>query len=244
LLSLITASWKIADFGLTTEGAADEGTSTIGFGGTRGYRAPELIQHGYVTMKSDIWGLGVVIHELACGERPWKVEFEAILKPRDKRKLVPDWCDDRAQTCLSLLTDSLLEMDWAKRPSARDVRGLIAAISSDSTEVYVMSAGKQTRQSFLPRQIRWKLVEWKQAWYNPGQLSINIQSVTCGPHLTVTDIARRGKHTPIFKCKCVVAEPLIEWGLFLDEGEPSNRKSVSRKSWKDLFQFGRKDKRT
>jgi serine/threonine protein kinase len=169
-------------------------------------------------MKSDLWGLGVIIHELACGERPWKFEFESAMKPREEKQLVPTSCDERSQKCLLLLLDSLLEIDWAKRPSAREVRGFIAALSSDKTEICVWRGKSQSRRHLVPRQIEWKLVEWRQSWYPPGLSLINL-SFLCGSSLSVTDIEERGKQPPVFKCKCIVSEPLIGWGLFLHEGE-------------------------
>jgi serine/threonine protein kinase/Flp pilus assembly protein TadD len=55
----------IADFGLAR--------AVLGFGdagGTCGYMAPELHTGGPTTIASDIYALGVILHELACGLRP------------------------------------------------------------------------------------------------------------------------------------------------------------------------------
>lgn len=50
-----------------------------------GYAAPEYIQFGRLTSKSDVWGFGVFIYELITGRRP--VDRN---KPKGEQKLL-DW---------------------------------------------------------------------------------------------------------------------------------------------------------
>ncbi|CAD5330682.1 unnamed protein product [Arabidopsis thaliana] len=53
--------------------------------GTMGYAAPEYIQTGRLTSKSDVWGYGVFIYELITGRRPLDRN-----KPKGEQKLL-EW---------------------------------------------------------------------------------------------------------------------------------------------------------
>lgn len=53
--------------------------------GTIGYAAPEYIQTGRLTAKSDIWSYGVVLYELITGRRPLDLN-----RPKGEQKLL-EW---------------------------------------------------------------------------------------------------------------------------------------------------------
>lgn len=61
---------KLSDFGLAREGPTGDrshvSTAPIG---TRGYAAPEYIETGRLTSKSDVWSFGVVVYEMITGRR-------------------------------------------------------------------------------------------------------------------------------------------------------------------------------
>ena len=74
---------KILDFGLakrndpeqlhkTTQGVATE--TSVGLTGTLPYMSPEQLQGGETGPRSDIWSLGVMLYEMACGSRPFRGE--------------------------------------------------------------------------------------------------------------------------------------------------------------------------
>ena len=75
---------KILDFGLakrsdpeelqrkTTQGVATE--TSVGLTGTLPYMSPEQLQGGETGPQSDIWSLGVILYEMACGTRPFRGE--------------------------------------------------------------------------------------------------------------------------------------------------------------------------
>lgn len=53
--------------------------------GTVGYAAPEYIQTGRLTSKSDVWSYGIFLYELITGRRPYDRN-----RPKDEQKLL-DW---------------------------------------------------------------------------------------------------------------------------------------------------------
>lgn len=61
----------ITDFGLAQQPAGTDGIALSGVrGGTPEYMAPELLRGDQSSVASDIYALGVILHELACGKRP------------------------------------------------------------------------------------------------------------------------------------------------------------------------------
>ncbi|XP_065871080.1 serine/threonine-protein kinase PCRK1-like [Euphorbia lathyris] len=85
---LLDEQWnaKLSDFGLARLGPSD-GLSHVSTAvvGTIGYAAPEYIQTGRLTSKSDVWGYGVFLYELITGRRPLDRN-----RPKDEQKLL-DW---------------------------------------------------------------------------------------------------------------------------------------------------------
>lgn len=77
---------KLSDFGLAREGpmAGHTHVSTAVVG-TYGYAAPDYIETGHLTTKSDVWSFGVVLYEILTGRR----SLERNL-PRTEQKLL-EW---------------------------------------------------------------------------------------------------------------------------------------------------------
>ena len=83
--------WKIADFGLMTEGTSLRLRSTSSSRGTSGYRAPELLgmpedPRGHYNNKADTWSMGCILYELTTGRRlfvdDWKILEYILLSKR------------------------------------------------------------------------------------------------------------------------------------------------------------------
>src|SRR5262249_45042488 len=69
LLRMSDGRVVLTDFGLATD--VREGSSVQG--GTISYMAPELLRGGRSSFVSDVWALGVVMHEIVFREKPrWR----------------------------------------------------------------------------------------------------------------------------------------------------------------------------
>ncbi|KAL2554362.1 Protein kinase superfamily protein [Forsythia ovata] len=85
---LLDEQWnaKLSDFGLARlgplEGLTHVSTAVMG---TLGYAAPEYVQTGHLTYKSDVWSYGVFLYELITGRRPLDRN-----RPRSEQKLL-EW---------------------------------------------------------------------------------------------------------------------------------------------------------
>jgi len=78
----------LSDFGLATD--SFENSSGVE-GGTLAYMAPELSRGRRASFRSDVWALGVVIHEAVFGQRPnWRTGSFDISTPSLGRRLQPE----------------------------------------------------------------------------------------------------------------------------------------------------------
>ncbi|KAL0876894.1 hypothetical protein Bca101_026599 [Brassica carinata] len=69
----------VADFGTARLFDADETRAeTRRIAGTRGYMAPEYLNHGQISAKSDVYSFGVMLLEMICGERNNSFEGEGL----------------------------------------------------------------------------------------------------------------------------------------------------------------------
>jgi len=83
LFSQNDSTWKLADFGFTSEGLFQIAyTSELGRG-TEGYRAPEVLGSGVsgknvATMASDIWALGCIFYELVTKKKAFETSYQVV----------------------------------------------------------------------------------------------------------------------------------------------------------------------
>ncbi|XP_072984898.1 probable serine/threonine-protein kinase PBL19 [Typha latifolia] len=77
---------KLSDFGLAREGpSAGQTHVSTAVMGTYGYAAPDYVETGHLTAKSDVWSFGVVLYEILTGRRTMERN-----RPRDEQKLL-EW---------------------------------------------------------------------------------------------------------------------------------------------------------
>ncbi|PKA50276.1 putative receptor-like protein kinase [Apostasia shenzhenica] len=75
---------KLSDFGLAREGPSGEKTHvSTEVMGTHGYAAPDYVETGHLTAKSDVWSFGVVLYEIITGRRSMDRNL-----PKNERKLL------------------------------------------------------------------------------------------------------------------------------------------------------------
>jgi serine/threonine protein kinase len=136
VLRMGDGSLVLSDFGLATDRL--HGSSSV-HGGTVAYMAPEVVRGACSSTASDVWSLGVVIHECVFGVRPrWSDANKRLFPPNFTRRLsaTEDLVFQVCRGCLSedprrrpkLATDVV---HWLNRPgpgwrSSRPARALTA----------------------------------------------------------------------------------------------------------------------
>ncbi|XP_057800118.1 probable serine/threonine-protein kinase PBL19 isoform X1 [Salvia miltiorrhiza] len=101
---------KLSDFGLAREGP-EAGHSHVSTAvvGTYGYAAPDYIETGHLTSKSDVWSFGVVLYEMLTGRRSLERD-----RPKSEQKLL-EWvkqypADSRK---FGMVVDQRLQKDYS-----------------------------------------------------------------------------------------------------------------------------------
>jgi eukaryotic-like serine/threonine-protein kinase len=107
----------ITDFGL----AADQDGNTDLIGGTPSYMAPELMQNGTSSTASDVYSLGVILHEVVAGAKPITEtsngDAPAPVAPGKLVRQLPRIWDDAILPCLATQPE--------KRPSAEQILAVL-----------------------------------------------------------------------------------------------------------------------
>lgn len=120
---------KLLDFGAAayvgeSDAHAPSGGGELAFG-TPAYLAPEQLLGAEADPKSDIFSLGVVLYELACGEKP----FESRSRDADAVPLVRRASELNFDPSLAALIDRALAPAPADRPTAEELAAQLREFS-------------------------------------------------------------------------------------------------------------------
>jgi serine/threonine protein kinase len=116
--------WKIADFGITSEGATFPKPTDFARG-TTCYRTPELLsEKPSYTNKVDIWALGYILYELASGKRAFNSDVacneHAVRRPIPPLTISTPF-PSLQQSQLGDYVNRLMQVDWTRRPMSPEV---------------------------------------------------------------------------------------------------------------------------
>ncbi|XP_062182021.1 protein PSK SIMULATOR 1-like [Phragmites australis] len=175
---------KIADFGLSRLfGQQQSRIITESRGGTLGYMAPEYINHGLLSIKSDIFSLGVIIIELMTGSRDSSSRMcdePVVRKWRDRLEKTPRYIpfeiySQQVTTCI-VLGLNCVDHDPKKRPAALEIIQMLNDVESmnqQTSESQISTVSNSALQT--PSIQRWNLAQY----LNRASISrtINISSV-------------------------------------------------------------------
>ena len=129
---------KLGDFGLAVALDQSRLTQAGMMVGTVSYMPPEQAIGGDVTPRSDLYSLGAMLYEMACGRPPFVGDESVaiITQHLNTPPVSPMWHAPDLPSGLEALILRLLEKDPARRPaSAADVRDALARVSSSELRV-------------------------------------------------------------------------------------------------------------
>jgi serine/threonine protein kinase len=115
----------VCDFGIAKLERLTETTALTGFKGTAAFMAPEQLQDLHLTLKADIYSLGMMMWELATGLTPWEGQqpFVVMYQVVNEQKRPPiELVEEKGYSDTFI---ELMEACWhqlpAKRPKIADV---------------------------------------------------------------------------------------------------------------------------
>lgn len=128
---------KVLDFGLarhTTEGVIGNVSTPQGLAGTLRYMSPEQARGEPLTSASDVFSLGLILHELCTGRHPFAsksaLETAHAIATGHAQEMIAK--DPNIPRWLSALVSTMLRPDAAARPSAQEFAEALAAAIAET----------------------------------------------------------------------------------------------------------------
>jgi len=153
---------KVLDFGISQRfepGRVSDGTTVLDqswesqhtFTGTLPYVAPEILKGQEADVRSDIWSLGVLLYEMAGGQRPFRGATPYELSAAILRERAPEISPPLPPVLRSVIEKCLDKDPGQRYQSAGEVRAALEAASTASrTHDFVTSRmGKGAGQSLF-----------------------------------------------------------------------------------------------
>lgn len=107
----------VLDFGLAVDGAPEAGEGLVG---AAGYLSPEQAAGGEASPASDVYALGVMLHEALCGVRPFEGPALEVLAQKRRGEAVLK-LDASTPEPLRLICARMLALSASARPTAAEV---------------------------------------------------------------------------------------------------------------------------
>jgi eukaryotic-like serine/threonine-protein kinase len=134
---------KVLDFGISQRfepGRMSDGTTVLDqswdsqhtFTGTLPYIAPEILKGQEADARSDIWSLGVLLYEMAAGQRPFRGNTAFELSAAILRERAPEISPSLPPVLNSVIEKSLDKDPGQRYQSAGEVRAALEAASTAS----------------------------------------------------------------------------------------------------------------
>lgn len=145
----------VTDFGIAREGVgAQAARLTRAPAGTPAYMAPEQLEGGAITARTDLYALGAMMFELLTGELPFggDTAFAVALArlrepPRDPRAIVPALPAAAAALVLECLSRAPEGRPEAARDVAAALRAMASAVESSGTIAAASALGAAAEAS-------------------------------------------------------------------------------------------------
>jgi serine/threonine protein kinase len=114
--------WKVADFGMTSNGSSVREVTTENLRGTSGYRAPELRTTSHFTNKVDIFGIGCIFFELfSKGQKAFDDDIEVVTNTIESRFEANPQLQHMFTPGGRTLLDRTLSHNPGERPTAKQL---------------------------------------------------------------------------------------------------------------------------
>ncbi len=191
---------KLLDFGIATllDPVGDEAVTTTGVRlWTPNYTSPEQVRGGAVTVRTDIYSLGLILYELLCGERAQTADLSS--------PLALDWSICETEPALPSVRaasrgdkslsrelrgdlDTIVAMAIRKEPQRR--YGSVAALGADLTR-FLDGRTVEAR----PNTARYRVSKWmRRHWLAASAASLVMVSVAGGIASTAYQARRAEQH--------------------------------------------------